>query len=54
MFEDKTLVCSNCNDEFEFTAGEQEFYAQKEYTAPKRCKKCIAERKQQQQQRRYN
>ena len=27
MFEDKTLVCKECGNEFVFTAGEQEFYA---------------------------
>ena len=29
MFEDKTLVCKECGNEFVFTAGEQEFYAEK-------------------------
>ena len=27
MYEDKTLVCKDCGNEFVFTAGEQEFYA---------------------------
>ena len=27
MYEDKTLVCKECGNEFVFTAGEQEFYA---------------------------
>ncbi|MEE1161490.1 MAG: zinc-ribbon domain containing protein, partial [Acutalibacteraceae bacterium] len=26
MFEDKTLVCKDCGEEFVFTAREQEFY----------------------------
>ena len=26
MYEDKTLVCKECGQEFVFTAGEQEFY----------------------------
>ena len=26
MYEDKTLVCKECGNEFVFTAGEQEFY----------------------------
>lgn len=45
-YEDKTLVCKDCGKEFVFTAGEQEFYAQKGLTnEPKkmqslqRCKK---------------
>ncbi len=29
MFEDKVLVCKDCGQEFTFTAGEQEFYAEK-------------------------
>ena len=29
MYEDKTLVCKDCGAEFVFTAGEQEFYAEK-------------------------
>ena len=41
-FEDKTLICSNeeCGAEFIFTAGEQEFYAEKGFTEPKKCKAC--------------
>ncbi|MBE6710819.1 MAG: zinc-binding protein, partial [Ruminococcaceae bacterium] len=27
MYEDKTLKCKECGNEFVFTAGEQEFYA---------------------------
>ena len=29
MYEDKTLVCKDCGKEFVFTAGEQEFYAER-------------------------
>ena len=29
MFQDKTLVCRDCDAEFVFTASEQEFYAEK-------------------------
>ncbi|MBQ5672442.1 MAG: zinc-ribbon domain containing protein, partial [Oscillospiraceae bacterium] len=29
MFEDKTLVCKECGNNFVFTAGEQQFYAEK-------------------------
>ncbi len=28
MYEDKKLVCKECGQEFIFTAGEQEFYAE--------------------------
>ena len=38
--EDKTIVCKDCGKEFTFTAGEQEFYNQKGFSAPVRCKEC--------------
>ena len=38
MYEDKTLVCKDCGAEFVFTAGEQEFYAEKGFqNEPTRC-----------------
>ena len=48
MFEDKVLVCKDCGAEFVFTAGEQEFYAEKGFqNEPIRCKACRASRKNQ-------
>ena len=39
MYEDKTLVCKECGKEFVFTAGEQEFYAERGFqNEPQRCK----------------
>ncbi len=47
-FEDKTLVCRDCGNDFTFTAGEQEFYEQKGFTnEPQRCRDCRQARKQQ-------
>ena len=41
MYQDKTLICKECSAEFVFTAGEQEFYAQKGFlNEPARCKGC--------------
>ncbi|MBQ9747679.1 MAG: zinc-ribbon domain containing protein [Clostridia bacterium] len=41
MYEDKTLRCKECGNEFVFTAGEQEFYAEKGFqNEPQRCKPC--------------
>ena len=41
MYEDKTLVCKECGAEFVFTAGEQEFYAERGFqNEPQRCKAC--------------
>ncbi len=46
MYEDKTLVCKECGNEFVFTQGEQEFYAEKGFTnEPQRCKNCRDARK---------
>ena len=46
MYEDKTLVCKECGGEFVFTAGEQEFYAEKGFVnEPQRCKNCRDARK---------
>ena len=46
MYEDKTLVCKDCGREFVFTAGEQEFYAEKGFqNEPQRCPECRAARK---------
>ena len=46
MFTDKVLVCKECGKEFVFTAGEQEFYAEKGFqNEPQRCRECRAARK---------
>ncbi len=46
MYEDKTLVCRDCGQEFVFTAGEQEFYAEKGFqNEHTRCKACRQARK---------
>lgn len=44
---DQTLYCRDCNQEFTFTTGEQEFYASRGLTnTPSRCPECRAARKQ--------
>ena len=46
MYEDKTLVCKDCGNEFVITAGEQAFYAEKGFqNEPTRCKSCRDARK---------
>ena len=46
MYQDKTLVCRDCGAEFVFTAGEQEFYAEKGFqNEPGRCPSCRANRR---------
>jgi CxxC-x17-CxxC domain-containing protein len=40
-FVDKSLTCRDCGTSFEFTIGEQEFYAEKGFTnEPSRCPSC--------------
>ncbi|MBO0794491.1 MAG: zinc-ribbon domain containing protein [Ktedonobacteraceae bacterium] len=44
---DQILYCRDCNQEFTFTTGEQEFFASRGLTnAPSRCPECRAARKQ--------
>jgi len=46
MFQDKPLICKECGAEFIFTAGEQEFYAERGFqNEPQRCKVCRDSRK---------
>jgi CxxC-x17-CxxC domain-containing protein len=42
---DKTLTCADCGQEFTFTASEQDFYAERGFTEPRRCPSCRASRK---------
>ena len=45
---DRTLVCRDCNSEFVFTEGEQEFYKEKGFeNDPVRCPDCRKARKSQ-------
>ena len=46
MYSDKTLKCKECGADFIFTAGEQEFYAERGFVnEPQRCKNCRDARK---------
>lgn len=46
MFQDRTIVCLDCGQEFIFTAGEQEFYNEKGFeNEPKRCRECRTNRR---------
>ena len=48
-FQDKTLECSDCGNEFVFSADEQELFQSRGYTnEPKRCLECRQARKTQQ------
>ncbi len=46
MFEDRTLTCRDCGQEFVFSASEQQFYAEKGFqNDPGRCPSCRQARK---------
>lgn len=46
VFSDKILTCRECGTSFAFTAGEQEFFAQKGFTnEPGRCPQCRSARR---------
>ncbi len=38
--EDLTIKCVQCNDEFVFTAGEQRYYEERNFSNPRRCPQC--------------
>lgn len=45
-YQDQSLVCKDCGKQFVWTAGEQEFYAQKGFSNPPfRCPDCRQKRK---------
>ena len=47
-FQDQTLKCRDCGQDFVWTASEQDFYAQKGFqNAPQRCPACRQTKKQQ-------
>jgi len=46
-YEDKTLKCKDCGDEFIWTAGEQEFFFSRGFkNKPTRCKECRKKNRQ--------
>jgi CxxC-x17-CxxC domain-containing protein len=47
LYTDKTLVCADCRQEFVFTASEQQFYTDRGFSDPRRCRNCRAQRKAQ-------
>jgi CxxC-x17-CxxC domain-containing protein len=47
LYQDKILSCADCNQQFAFTAREQEFYADRGFSEPRRCPSCRAARKAQ-------
>ena len=44
-FQDQQLTCADCGQTFVFSAEDQEFYAQRGFSTPKRCSECRSARK---------
>jgi len=42
---DRNLTCGDCKIEFNFSAEEQDFYNERGFQEPKRCKECREKRK---------
>jgi CxxC-x17-CxxC domain-containing protein len=40
MYTEQSLKCADCGTEFPFSAAEQQFYAEKGFQPPKRCRSC--------------
>ncbi len=45
QYVDRTLTCQDCGAEYTFSADDQEFFALKGYSDPKRCPACRQARK---------
>ena len=48
MAGDQQLTCSDCGQNFTFTADDQAFFRERGYSAPKRCKACRQAKKNEQ------
>lgn len=48
--QDKIIVCKDCGKEFILTIGEQNFYEEKGFAEPTRCKECRNKRKTEREQ----
>ena len=44
---EKTLTCADCGQEFGFSTSDQQFYADRGFSEPRRCPTCRAVRKAQ-------
>lgn len=46
-FQDRKLICRDCQKEFAWSAGEQDFFEKKGFGAPSRCPDCRKKNKMQ-------
>ena len=45
-YQDKQLECADCKQTFVFTGRDQQFFEEKQFVPPKRCKPCREAKKQ--------
>jgi CxxC-x17-CxxC domain-containing protein len=45
LYQDKILTCADCGQQFAFSTSEQQFYADRQFSEPRRCPSCRASRK---------
>lgn len=50
----QVIKCQDCGEEFNFTDRDQEFYAEKGFPAPKRCRFCRQARKERHLDKKFN
>jgi hypothetical protein len=43
-FKDREIICKDCGQPFVFTAGSQQFFVEKGFNDPVRCKPCKAKK----------
>ena len=46
-YQDKELTCADCRGKFLWSAKDQEFFAERGFSEPKRCKDCRQAKKEQ-------
>ena len=46
-YQEQELTCADCRGKFLHSAKDQEFYAERGFSEPKRCKECRQARKEQ-------
>ena len=46
-YQHKELTCADCQNKFIWSAKDQEFFAEKGFSEPKRCKDCRQAKKEQ-------
>lgn len=45
MMSDETINCADCKSDFVWTEGEQQFFEQKAFKKPRRCRECRQKRR---------